>query len=62
VIIGASRIVELFEQISKGLPITQGKANGEIEASAVVDFTKRPQPGHSAWDMAVKRAEFRSKA
>jgi hypothetical protein len=62
VVIRAGRIIKLFEQVSKGLLITQRKPNGEIEAPVVVDFTERPQAGHCAWDMAVKRAEFRSNA
>ena len=62
VIIRVSRIIELVEQVSKGLPITQRKANGQIEAPAVVDFTERLESGRSARDMAVKRAEFRSRA
>ena len=60
--IRTGRIIELLEQVSQGLPITQGKPNGQIEAPVVVDLTERPQAGHCPWDMAVKRAEFSANA
>ena len=60
--IRTGRIIELLEQVSQGLPITQGEPNGQIEAPVVVDLTDRPQAGYCPWDMAVKRAEFSAKA